>query len=164
LLFLAFTVLAPAVGALLLYGMRTALSDPDRYINAVSIRLFVLASGIRPWSHFVGLIKNRADHLQEQVVPPFPSANAVGDRLSWLETEVHALRASLATKADVRALRDGLDAPLTQLSKSIRKNERKEEMLRLASEERFAALDAKLAQSLRLASQADVHVRLIACH
>ena len=50
------------------------------------------------------------------------------------------LKALYATKADVKLLRDGVDVPLTALSKAVRRYERKEEYARLSNEDKFAVL------------------------
>lgn len=65
-------------------------------------------------------------------------------RVESLEKELGTLTRAFATKDDIRLLRDGVDVPLTQLGKAVRRFDRKEEYLRLSSEERFALLDARL--------------------
>ena len=69
-------------------------------------------------------------------------------RVQALENELESLHSSHATKADVKMLRDGVDAPLTQLSKAVRRYERKEEYLRLSSEEKFALLTERQEEML----------------
>ena len=146
---LAFTVVAPFGGAYLLYGMRSALSEPERYINAFSIRLFVLASGVKPWLHLFKLLKQRSVFLQDEIHYPSSEVRILRKRVARLEADVSGLRRAFATKADVRLLRDGMDEPLTQLSKAVRRHERKEQILRLSAEERFALVDLKLDETLR---------------
>lgn len=79
---------------------------------------------------------------------PVPTVSLLIKRVQALEDEVDALRTSHATKADVKLLKDGVDAPLTQLSKAVRRYERKEEYLRLSSEEKFALLSERQEEML----------------
>ena len=64
LLSLSLTVLSPFLGASLLYWLRGVLSDPDRFVNGRNIRLFVLASGIKPWLHLSRVMRARSLRLQ----------------------------------------------------------------------------------------------------
>lgn len=137
---LAFCVLSPFVGSYLLYWVRGALSDPDRYINPFNIKLFIMASGVKPWAHFFKLVKNRSLFLQSEVAYPVPTVSILLDQVRELKIEMNMLKNSFATKNDVKTLRDGVDVPLTNLSKAVKRYERKEEYLRLSTEEKFEIL------------------------
>lgn len=137
---LAFCVVSPFVGSYLLYWVRGALSEPDRYINPFNIKLFIMASGVKPWAHFFKLVKNRSLFLQSEVAYPVPTVSILLDQVRELKTEMAMLKSSFATKNDVKNLRDGVDLPLTNLSKAVKRYERKEEYLRLSTEEKFEAL------------------------
>ena len=145
---LALCIVSPFLGSYLLYYVRGALSEPERYINSFNVRLFVLASGVKPWSHFLQLIKQRSLFLQNEVHYPVPTVALLVKRVQALENEIDDLRYSHATKADVKLLRDGVDTPLTQLSKAGRRYERKEEYFRLSSEEKFALLTERQEEML----------------
>ena len=140
LLSLLFCIASPFLGSQLLYYIKSALSDPERYINPFNIRLFVLASGVKPWMHFFRLVKRRTLFLQSEVHYPVPTVASLLKRVRVLETELDSLRALYATKADVKLLRDGVDVPLTALSKAVRRYERKEEYARLSNEDKFQLL------------------------
>jgi hypothetical protein len=43
-------VVSPVAGAWLLHWLMETFSDGNRYLNTFNIRLFMLASGIKPWS------------------------------------------------------------------------------------------------------------------
>jgi hypothetical protein len=43
-------VVSPVAGAWLLHWLMDTFSDGNRYLNSFNIRLFMLASGIKPWS------------------------------------------------------------------------------------------------------------------
>lgn len=47
---LAALVLSPVAGAWLLHWLMETFTDGNRYLNTFNIRLFMLASGIKPWS------------------------------------------------------------------------------------------------------------------
>lgn len=53
----------PVVGASLLHYARGLLSDPDRFINQFLIGLFAIASSVKPFLHFVKLVKRRVSSL-----------------------------------------------------------------------------------------------------
>lgn len=146
---LSMTVLAPVIGAYLLVYTRTLLSDPDRYINRFSISLFSLSTALRPLLHLAELFRRRALFYQETV--HYPSAQVAGlqRKLERLEKDLGLLSRAFATKQDVRMLRDGVDIPLTQLSKAVRRYERKEEYSRLETEERFAEMEVRLGETLK---------------
>lgn len=148
LLSLVFCVASPFIGSYLLYWVKGALSEPDRYINPFNIRLFVLGSGVKPLSHLFRLLKSRSIFLQSEVHYPVPTVASLLKRVSRLETELDDLRKGYATKSDVKMLRDGVDAPLTQLSKALKRSERKEEYLRLSSEEKFALMTERQEEML----------------
>lgn len=149
LLALLLCVISPFLGSQLLYYVRGALSEPERYINPFNVRLFVLASGIKPWSHFVKLIKRRSLFLQSEVHYPVESVTLLQDQVQSLTEEIDHLKRSLASKTDVRHLRDGIDQPLTELSKAMRRYERKEEYMRLSNEEKFSILAGRQEEMLQ---------------
>jgi hypothetical protein len=141
---LIFCVVSPFIGSYLLYYVKGALSDPDRYINPYNVRLFVLASGVKPWSHFFSLVKKRSLFLQSEVHYPTPTVSLLLRKVESMQEEINSLRGLHATKKDVKMLREGIDAPLTKLSKALKTYERKEEFIRLNNEEKFEILNDKI--------------------
>jgi hypothetical protein len=137
---LAFCLVSPFLGSYLLYWVRGALSEPDRYINPFNIKLFIMASGVKPWAHFFKLVKNRSLFLHSEVAYPVPTVSILLDQVRGLKEEMTQLKTQFATKTDMRNLREGVDKPLTNLSKAVKKYERKEEYLRLSTEEKFEIL------------------------
>lgn len=137
---LAFCVLSPFLGSYLLYWVRGALSEPDRYINPFNIKLFIMASGVKPWAHLFKLFKNRSLYLQNEIAYPIPTVSILLDQVREMRAEIDQLKNSFATKTDVKNLRDGVDLPLSNLSKAVKRYERKEEYLRLSTEEKFEIL------------------------
>ncbi|ORY88903.1 hypothetical protein BCR35DRAFT_208464 [Leucosporidium creatinivorum] len=141
---LASTFVTPAAGSLLLHYVRNLLSDPDRYINGFVIGLFIMATAVKPLLHFSKLVKNYSLFHQEQVWYPNSEVHYLRGRVDKLESELKQLSRAFATKDDVRTLRDGVDIPLTQLSKAVRRFNREGDLLRLSSEDRFNLLETKL--------------------
>lgn len=137
---LLFCLISPFLGSYLLYWVRGALSDPDRFINPFNIKLFIMASGVKPWGHFFKLVKNRSLFLQSEVNYPVSTVSILLDQVRHLKSEMSLLKLRFATKDDVKILRDGVDLPLTSLTKAIKRYERKEEYLRLSTEEKFEML------------------------
>ncbi|GAA5877724.1 hypothetical protein JCM16303_000217 [Sporobolomyces ruberrimus] len=138
------TALVPMLGAYLLHYVRGLLSDPDRYINDTLINLFSIATSVKPFLHFVQLVKKQSLYHQEIVHYPSVETHYLRTRIEKLESDLIQLSRAFATKSDVRALRDGVDIPLSQLSKAVRSFNRKEEYLRLTSSEKFSVLEQKL--------------------
>ncbi|GAA5867312.1 hypothetical protein JCM1840_005024 [Sporobolomyces johnsonii] len=147
------TMLVPAIGAGLLHYARGLLSDPDRYINRFLISLFAIATSVKPFLHFTRLVKKNSLYHQEVVHYPSSEVHLLRRRVERLENDLVQLSRAFATKSDVRALRDGVDVPLTALSKAVRRFNRKEEYLRLTSEERFALLVARLDEATEVQLQ-----------
>ncbi|KAK4698263.1 hypothetical protein P7C70_g8019, partial [Phenoliferia sp. Uapishka_3] len=149
LLALSATAAVPAVGSYLLHFVKDILSDPDRYINQRIITLFALATSVKPLLHFAKLAKNSSLYYQEAVHYPSTEVHLLRLQVEALQKDISQLARAFATKDDVRLLRDGVDVPLSQLSKAVRRFDRKEEYLRLSSEERFALVDARLEEAQR---------------
>ncbi|GAA6014539.1 hypothetical protein JCM11491_004531 [Sporobolomyces phaffii] len=138
------TALVPVAGAYLLHYVRGLLSDPDRYINPTLINMFAIATTVKPVLHLVQLLKNQSLYHQEVVHYPSSEVYALRQRVDKLEADLVQLSRAFATKADVRALRDGVDVPLSALSHQVKRFSRKEEYLRLTSEERFNVLASRI--------------------
>ncbi|GAA5946886.1 hypothetical protein JCM3765_002060 [Sporobolomyces pararoseus] len=138
------TFLVPFLGSYLLHYVKRLLSDPDRYVNDSLINMFMIATSVKPFLHLISLLKNHSLYHQEQVHYPSTKIHSLELRLTKLESDLLQLSRAFATKSDVRALRDGVDIPLTQLSKAVKKFNRKEEFFRLSSEEKFGILENKI--------------------
>ncbi|GAA5859308.1 hypothetical protein JCM8547_001976 [Rhodosporidiobolus lusitaniae] len=137
---LLFTFLVPALGASLLHYVKGLLSDPERYINRMTVGLFVVASGVRPLLRVVKLLKRNSLYHQTLVHHPSSEVYQLRRRVEALEADLASLTQTLASKSDLRTLRTGLDAPLTTLSKAVRRFARQESYSRLTTEERFSAI------------------------
>ncbi|UZJ56342.1 hypothetical protein CBS101457_005662 [Exobasidium rhododendri] len=140
---------SPVAGAWLLHYLMETFSDGNRYLNTFNIRLFMLASGVKPWSHAISLLRKRLLHLQEVVHYPSSRVEAMSRRVGRLEADLASLRKLVALKSDVSLLQDGIDLPLTQLSRTMRRYEKKEENLRMSAEDKFSLVESRLEDLLR---------------
>ena len=73
LLFLTF--LSPFLGALLLRYATAAVLGPQS-VSWFSTGLFVLATGMRPWSHLVERIRTRTEELHDLIHYPTPHSSS----------------------------------------------------------------------------------------
>lgn len=142
-------VLSPLLGAYALGYLQRNLHDGQRYFNQFNIRLFMLAAGIRPWLHAFKLLKSRTLLLHEDVHYPSGRVEALQRRVTRLEADLASLRKSTVSRADINLLREGIDVPLSHLSRSIRRSEKKEEYVRGLAEDKFALVEARLEDLLR---------------
>uniref|UniRef100_A0A1D1XN81 Uncharacterized protein n=1 Tax=Anthurium amnicola TaxID=1678845 RepID=A0A1D1XN81_9ARAE len=140
---LLLVIASPIIGGYALHGAKMYLNY-DKYISHFNIVLFVFAAGIRPLMHIASLAKNRTLHLQEQVHYPSTEVELLKRRVQHLEYEFSQLRRGTATKRDINSVRDGFEPTLSQLHKTVKRYEKKEQYLRNYSEERFAYLESKL--------------------
>lgn len=97
-------------------------------------------------------------YYQEAVWFPSTEVHLLRRRVEILEAKLDRV---VATKTDVRTLRDGIDIPLGQLSKAVRRFDRKEEILRHSSEERFAELEARMELLNRMRVEQEEAIRLL---
>ncbi len=104
---------------------------------------------MKPWVHLFRLLRKRLLLLQEDVHYPSAQVEQMAKRMRQIESELSTLRKLFATKNDVRLLRDGIDMPLSQLSRAVRRYEKKEEHLRLSAEDKFALVESRLEDLLR---------------
>lgn len=146
---LAACIASPVVGAYLLQWLQANLHDGSRYLNQFNIRLFMMAAGIRPWTHAFKLLRRRLLLLQEDVHYPSAKVESLSRRLQRVEADLSSLRKSTASHSDVRTLRNGIDVPLSSLSRSLRKQEKRSELHRSNSEDKFGLVESRLEDLLR---------------
>ncbi|KAG0356579.1 hypothetical protein BG005_004485 [Podila minutissima] len=135
---------SPFLGGYTLRYLKTFFSSYEDYLSALNIELFIIASGIRPLTHLISLLKSRALHLQEQVHYPDTEVENLRRKVAAIEGELTQLRRAFATKREVLQVQDNVEPTLHQLTKQIKRHDKKETMLRSYTEERFAAVDEKM--------------------
>jgi len=138
--FLFVTVVSPFLGALLLQYATAAVSGPDA-ISWFSTGLFVLATGMRPWSHLVKRLSHRTSVLHDVIhYPPQPQSEEEGEkekdditakmdellkRVEALEKRGDKLKQRVGHELD--DLFDRFEDSLSKIGRSVRKQERKVE-------------------------------------
>ncbi|KAI0920334.1 hypothetical protein AcV5_010101 [Taiwanofungus camphoratus] len=146
---LALTILSPLLGVLFLKVVLSALGNTDT-LSWFSTTLFVLATGVRPWSHLVGRLQGRTKALHDAVhYPPAEHQSLVerelvkvSSRLNAMEREMRELRARAAHAARLQGVCDDLSEALGELERGKRKTESAQKVL-IA---RLGAVETGLAQ------------------
>ncbi|KZT68615.1 hypothetical protein DAEQUDRAFT_812033 [Daedalea quercina L-15889] len=145
------TAASPLLGATFLKRVLSALGEADS-LSWFSTTLFVLATGIRPWTHLISRIQGRTEALHDAIHYP-PEKVQVEDasataalvaRLDALEREVIELRARTALADRLQEVCDDLSEALGDLERDGKRSERKADMARLALAARVVALEKGL--------------------
>ncbi|OCH87188.1 hypothetical protein OBBRIDRAFT_760126 [Obba rivulosa] len=135
LFFLGLTILSPFIGATLLRYVLHALSGTES-LSWFSTTLFVLATGLRPWSHLVSRLRERTTTLHAAVhSSPHPNhAAELHTEIDALRAHVEKLESQLATvrkQADVGAqlqeVCDDLSEALGEVDRAGSRRDRKAE-------------------------------------
>ena len=127
--FLFLTFLSPFFGASLLRYVTASILGPDA-VSWFSTGLFVLATGVRPWTHLVERLSQRTMELQSYIHRPSPSHVASEEQHLLLEKRVAEMEKSLSkiksqlahTTEDVC---EYVDDAVGAIEHAMRKQERK---------------------------------------
>ncbi|KAI9305613.1 hypothetical protein BJ944DRAFT_161408 [Cunninghamella echinulata] len=141
---LIWVLASPAIAGYTLQFSRYFLSDYDKYMSSFNVVVFVLAASIKPLSHAAQLLRERTLYLQSEIQINETQVTRLQKKLDLLEDELFSLRQAFATKKDLGQVTDGLSPTLQQLTKAMKRFEKKEQSLRSWSEDRFTNLDEKL--------------------
>lgn len=146
--YLLLSIVAPFLGAHLLRYVLSALSGTDA-ISWFSTTLFVLATGIRPWSHLIARLRDRTGALHDTIHYPSPDAQLIADsklqavlaHVERLEEELAVVKGAMAARVRVEEAYEELSAALEDVEHAVKKRERKAESMRAAHEARLVALE-----------------------
>jgi len=154
--YLILSLASPFIGAYLLrLGLSALSSDGETQpLSWFSITLFMLAVGIRPWSHLIKRLRARTldlhdtvhyHHLSQHMQTGLAASSklaTLSDRVRTLETELQKLRtAAEDSKLALEDEHDELGDGLKELKVSLKKYERKSDLGRTAHERRLQALE-----------------------
>ncbi|KZT19577.1 hypothetical protein NEOLEDRAFT_1141920 [Neolentinus lepideus HHB14362 ss-1] len=154
--YLILSLASPFIGAYLLrLGLSALSSDGETQpLSWFSITLFMLAVGIRPWSHLIKRLRARTldlhdtvhyHHLSQHMQTGLAASSklaTLSDRIRTLETELQKLRtAAEDSKLALEDEHDELGDGLRELKVSLKKYERKSDLGRTAHERRIQALE-----------------------
>ncbi|GLB44325.1 hypothetical protein LshimejAT787_1602550 [Lyophyllum shimeji] len=131
--FLSLTALSPFLGAMFLRYATAAVIGQES-VSWFSTALFVLATGMRPWSHVVERFRQRTEDLHDVVHYPSPDLSAEDMRLQMAEMvkRVEHLERALA-KAQTRLVDatdevyEYVDEAVTAVDRTVKRQERKYE-------------------------------------
>ncbi|KAI1790871.1 hypothetical protein LXA43DRAFT_890285 [Ganoderma leucocontextum] len=155
--YIALAVLSPLGGAMFLRHVLSSLGEQNT-LSWFSTTLFVLATGIRPWSHFVNRLQHRTHELhttlhypdEDSLVHMYEQTNralqASQRRIDALERELGVLRESLKRAEQLREVCDDLTDVLSELERAGKRNERKADAGRAAQSVRLTALEQTVVQ------------------
>ncbi|KAK2460403.1 hypothetical protein APHAL10511_007568 [Amanita phalloides] len=132
--FLCLTALSPVLGAAFLRYASATMIGPEA-VSWFNVGLFVLATGVRPWTHLVERLKQRTSDLHEAVqypIPPnFATTRELLDRLDNLTRKIEKLEKSIRrNEIKTLELRDDvyhdIDEMLERMDTTVRKHEKRQ--------------------------------------
>ncbi|CAO3607186.1 unnamed protein product [Mucor hiemalis] len=141
---LIWVIISPGVAGYTLQYSRYFLSNYDKYMSTFNVTVFVLAATIKPLIHVIALLRERTVFLQSEVLVNESEIELLQKKLEMMEEEFDTLRKAFATKRDLGQVANGITPSIKNLSKAIKRFEKKETSLRSWSEERFSELDQKV--------------------
>lgn len=123
--FLLCTTLSPFIGAYLLRHVLLAIAGRD-VLSWFSTTLFVLATGMRPWSQVLDRLQNRIDALHDivHIVPPPSQRHA--QEIADLRAQVEALQKSvLQARQETDDAYDYIDEAIEATEKNVKRHEKR---------------------------------------
>ncbi|KAF7720949.1 hypothetical protein EC973_005741 [Apophysomyces ossiformis] len=141
---LIWVIVSPAIAGYTLQYSRYFLSNHERYLSSFNVTVFVLAASIKPLAHVMTLLRERTLYLQSEMQLQETPTEILQRKLDAMEEELVGLQKAFATKKDLGQVTNGLTPTVQQLSKAVKRLEKKELDLRSFSEGRFASVDRKI--------------------
>ncbi|KAI7870930.1 hypothetical protein BDF14DRAFT_1719699 [Spinellus fusiger] len=141
---LMWVMTSPALAGYTLQYSRHFLSNYDKYVSSFNVTVFVVAASLKPLAHVFLLLRERTLYLQSEMQVQESETQRLQKKVELMEEELNGLRRAFATKRDLGQATDGLGITLEQLSKSIRRFEKKESALRSWSQDKFTTMDQKV--------------------
>jgi hypothetical protein len=90
------------------------------------------------------LLRERTMYLQSEIQINETHVQRLQKKLDIMEDELYSLKQAFATKKDLGQVADNLSPTIQQLTKAIRRFEKKEQLLRSWSEDKFTIIDEKV--------------------
>ena len=164
LLALACSILLPALGVLLMYGIRYQLSRPSEGVFCnFNLCIFLLAAEVRPLAQVLRLVQQRTLHLQRtvhaldpEVVASMPSQRQLDDivrRLDALESGAPPGANPVVAQA-TQEVRSAIRPELDALKAAVRYYERRANLQASQSDERLAVFEKRINDAVSLAAAA----------
>lgn len=137
-------ILSPAIAGYTLQYSRYLLSSVDRYISSFNVTVFILGASIKPLTHIMVLLQERTLFLQSEAQVSESHVQTLESRIDLLEKELFGLRKASATKKDLGQVAEDINPTISQLTKALKRFEKRDLALRTWSEEQFTAIDLKV--------------------
>lgn len=137
-------ILSPAIAGYTLQYSRYLLSSVDRYISSFNVTVFILGASIKPLTHIMVLLQERTLFLQSEAQVSESHVETLEARVDLLEKELFGLRKAFATKKDLGQVAEDINPTISQLTKALKRFEKRDLALRTWSEEQFTAIDLKV--------------------
>ncbi|KAH9964857.1 hypothetical protein BC827DRAFT_1265552 [Russula dissimulans] len=155
--YLFISMITPFAGAALLRSVLGMVNGVDA-ISWFSTALFVLAAGVRPWGHLISRLRERTASLHDTIHYPSPDTQliaasrlqAMADRMNNLEQELSTMKRVMAMRAYVEEMHDDVSSALQDVERAIRKQERKNESVRISFDTRFATVEKSVSRLERV--------------
>ncbi|KII84140.1 hypothetical protein PLICRDRAFT_57946 [Plicaturopsis crispa FD-325 SS-3] len=146
--YLMLSVASPLLGASFLRYILSTLNGSDP-LSWFSTTLFVLATGMRPWTHLISRLRQRTDDLNDAIHYPSPESQliahgklqAILERVDSLERELKRVKSRAAQAEGVEEVCDDLSGAVEDVKKIVRRNQKKADMAHLAQDNRIALLE-----------------------
>ncbi|KAG2078631.1 hypothetical protein BDR04DRAFT_1087102 [Suillus decipiens] len=146
--YLLLTILSPLLGVAILRVVILSVAGPEA-ISWFSTSLFILATGMRPWKHAVERLRQRTKDLHTVIHYPPASSPDMQSQIEALTVRVVELETQLKECNDTMKVLtedvfDHVEGAVEGLEKSMRKQERKNDVFYSAQESRLAALEQNM--------------------
>ncbi|TFK87799.1 hypothetical protein K466DRAFT_490220 [Polyporus arcularius HHB13444] len=155
LIYMGLAIVSPFIGAAFLGYVLSALGD-GAALSWFSTTLFVLATGIRPWSHLINRLQERTQELHTALHYPDEDSlasryeendrtlHAALKRIESLEREVDHLQEHVKRVEQLREVCDDLSDFLGDVERTVKRNERKADAVRTAQSVRITTVEQAL--------------------
>ncbi|KAI8075877.1 uncharacterized protein B0P05DRAFT_579963 [Gilbertella persicaria] len=141
---LAWVALSPAIAGYTLQYSRYFLSNYEKYMSTFNVTVFVLAASLKPLLHIVVLLRERTLYLQSEMKIDESEVDILTKKMEMIQDELDNLRKAFATKKDLGQMAQGITPSIHQLTKAMKRFEKKESALRSWSEDKFIEIDQKV--------------------
>ncbi|KAL7321075.1 hypothetical protein PS15m_000892 [Mucor circinelloides] len=141
---LTWVIMSPAIAGYTLQYSRYFLSNYEKYMSTFNVTVFVLAATLKPLVHVMALLRERTLFLQSEMQVDETEIEVLQKKIEMMEDEMDGLRKAFATKRDLGQVAQGITPSIQQLTKAMKRFEKKETSLRSWSEERFTEIDQKV--------------------
>ena len=167
--YLICTVVSPFIGAVLVRHVFAAMGGVNN-LSWFSTTLFILATGIRPWTHLISRLQERSDDLQQALHHEEDEEHdrevdrklaSVMERLAVLETALKEVQAKAEKISPLQEICDDISEALETVERTVSRQERKTESARVSHNNRLTAVETVI---FRLEERQKNQFRVVSAH